>query len=126
MTTSNRSFNQVKNILSKLDRRIDDLREQRTSDRVIGQGVAPAPVPAVPAPQPQQPPLTGAAAISTPSSNPLDSLIGLPKSQPQPAQQTGVPAAARPGSQPQPAQPNPANQPRSPYGRATPIRPTGA
>jgi hypothetical protein len=37
MTTSHRAFNQVKQILGKLDQRIDNLRAQRMSDRIIGQ-----------------------------------------------------------------------------------------
>ncbi|HZW07874.1 MAG TPA: hypothetical protein VFF65_12190 [Phycisphaerales bacterium] len=78
MSTSQRTFNQVKSILGKLDQRIDSLRASRTSpvpaaliggDRLIGQAVTPPP----------------AAPAFTPPS----------------------PAA-----------------PRSPFGRATPIRPT--
>jgi len=81
MSTSQRTFNQVKSILGKLDQRIDSLRASRTSpvpaaliggDRLIGQAVTPAP-----------------AATPVFSSPP--------------------PAA-----------------PRSPFGRATPIRPTNA
>ncbi|MDP1660736.1 MAG: hypothetical protein Q8L55_02375 [Phycisphaerales bacterium] len=75
MSTSQRTFNQVKSILGKLDQRIDSLRAARSTpapaalvggDRLIGQAVAPSPIPA--------------AAFSPP--------------------------------------------PRSPFGRATPIRPT--
>jgi hypothetical protein len=80
MSTSQRTFNQVKSILGKLDQRIDSLRAARSTpvqaaliggDRLIGQAVASAPIPI--------------AAFTPP---------------------------------PQPA------PPRSPFGRATPIRPT--
>ena len=78
MSTSQRTFNQVKSILGKLDQRIDSLRASRTTpipaaliggDRLIGQAVTPAPTP---------------AAAFTPA---------------------------------------PPASPRSPFGRATPIRP---
>lgn len=64
MSTSQRTFNQVKSILGKLDQRIDSLRAARSNpipaaliggDRLIGQAVAntnpvPFPQPAQPAP----------------------------------------------------------------------------
>jgi hypothetical protein len=83
MSTSQRTFNQVKSILGKLDQRIDSLRAARSTpvqaaliggDRLIGQAVI------------------GAAAVPVASFTP-----------------------------PAPAQPAPS---RSPFGRATPIRPT--
>lgn len=64
MSTSQRTFNQVKSILGKLDQRIDSLRAARSTpvqpaliggDRLIGQAVTPAPIPAAfnqPAPAP--------------------------------------------------------------------------
>jgi hypothetical protein len=38
MSTSQRTFNQVKSILGKLDQRIDSLRSARTTDRVLAMG----------------------------------------------------------------------------------------
>ncbi len=55
MSTSQRTFNQVKSILGKLDQRIDSLRAARSTpapaaliggDRLIGQAVTPAAMPA--------------------------------------------------------------------------------
>ena len=54
MSTSQRTFNQVKSILGKLDQRIDSLRAARSTpvqaaliggDRLIGQAVAGSPIP---------------------------------------------------------------------------------
>lgn len=82
MSTSQRTFNQVKSILGKLDQRIDSLRAARSTpvqaaliggDRLIGQAVAGAAIPI-------------AAFAPTPPAHPIP--------------------------------------PRSPFGRATPIRPT--
>jgi hypothetical protein len=54
MATSEKSFNQVKAILSKLDRTIDEVRNRRTGSPVpampTGTQAAPAPVPATAAP----------------------------------------------------------------------------
>lgn len=66
MSTSQRTFNQVKSILGKLDQRIDSLRAARSTpapaalvggDRLIGQAVAPLPLPstAFNPPQPRSP-----------------------------------------------------------------------
>jgi hypothetical protein len=65
MSTSQRTFNQVKSILGKLDQRIDSLRAARSTpipaaliggDRLIGQAVAtPAPTPAFAPPAPAAP-----------------------------------------------------------------------
>lgn len=71
MSTSQRTFQQVKNILGKLDQRIDSLRAQRTTDRVVG-FVNPAPTPVastfVPAPTPptQQAPSRSPFGRATP------------------------------------------------------------
>ena len=66
MSTSQRTFNQVKSILGKLDQRIDSLRAARSTpvqtaliggERLIGQAVTGAPIPMaafVPPPQPPQ------------------------------------------------------------------------
>jgi len=81
MSTSQRTFNQVKSILGKLDQRIDSLRAARST-----------PVPAT---------LIGG-----------DRLIGqaVPAASPLPVPGFGGQATPAP--------------PRSPFGRATPIRPT--
>lgn len=79
MSTSQRTFNQVKSILGKLDQRIDSLRAARST-----------PIPAA---------LIGG-----------DRLIGQ-------AVSASIPTAAF-------AAPTPPTAPRSPFGRATPIRPT--
>lgn len=85
MSTSQRTFNQVKGILGKLDSRIDSLRAARLNDRLIGgaQTIG-AVVAATVQPDPKP-----AAALA------LNQTIG---------NGTG---------------------PKSVYGRATPIRPTG-
>jgi hypothetical protein len=49
MSTSEKAFNQVKNILHKLDRSIEQLRQQRSAP--------PAPVQAVPDPRPASEPV---------------------------------------------------------------------
>lgn len=102
MATSQKTFDQVKNILGKLDQRIDTLRTGRTQP-------APAPV--------------AAQADGKPG---LHSTIGH-GSQPGPSA-AQPPAATRP-QQPAPVAPAAATQPapqntpgRSGYGRATPIR----
>lgn len=88
MGTSQKSFDQVKSILGKLDRSIDQLRERRTGaglarvaapaaaapfqafskfasgigpDTLIGQGSVPATAPALPAVAPVQAPSPGAS-----------------------------------------------------------------
>jgi hypothetical protein len=97
MSTSQKTFNQVKGILGKLDQRIDSLRAARTNDRLIG--ASPAATPVLPA--------NGPATI------PMNTTIGT-GSLPKPAVLPVAPA---------PAAPLPARN--SLYGRATPIRPTG-
>lgn len=52
MTTSERSFNQVKSILHKLDRSIDEARERRTQQR---SGTPSTPVRETPTPAPAPP-----------------------------------------------------------------------
>ncbi len=78
MSTSQRTFNQVKSILGKLDQRIDSLRAARSTpvqaaliggDRLIGQAVtggAPIPIAAftpAPAPAPSRSPFGRATPI---------------------------------------------------------------
>ena len=119
MATSQKAFDQVKNILGRLDRNIDSLREQRT-----GSG-APSGVPGSmngsghSAPQSTNGVLNN--ATSRPAMGPIDphrfspdQLIGVPKN-----------AAPAPGSHAPPLtpfsqQPNAAG--RSPWGRAQPLR----
>ncbi|MDX2131482.1 MAG: hypothetical protein SFY69_05480 [Planctomycetota bacterium] len=53
MGPSEKTFNQVKSILGKLDRSIDQLRAQRTSPAPPAQAIAPEPArPVAPAPNP--------------------------------------------------------------------------
>lgn len=97
MSTSQKTFNQVKGILGKLDQRIDSLRAARTNDRLIGA----SPVVAASLPQ------NGPATI------PMNTTIG-----------TG--SLAKPAVAPvAPVQAAPLPARNSLYGRATPIRPTG-
>jgi hypothetical protein len=92
MTTSDRTFNQVKAILGKLDRAVDEARHKRTTP----------PVPQ--APQISQPAMSqsiGAGPTSAPAS------IIAPAAAPQPAQparasQYGRAQPLRPSSQAQP------------------------
>ena len=70
MSTSQRTFDQVKSILGKLDQRIDALRERRTSD-VIPMPAAPVATPAPmqapkPAPTPAPAPSRSAYGRATP------------------------------------------------------------
>lgn len=115
MATSSKAFNQVKSILSKLDQRIDSLRQQRTGhdtpesvlNQTVGRGGAP-----LPATQPGQ-------ALQSPE---------RPAPQPSAAPQPASPNAFGPatvvgaGAQTKPAPLN-GTHGRSAYGRATPIRP---
>lgn len=57
MSRSERAFNQVKSILGKLDRSIDEARARRTSPPAVP-AAAPAPAP-IPAPKPQAPATPG-------------------------------------------------------------------
>ncbi|MCW5765099.1 MAG: hypothetical protein KIT68_03880 [Phycisphaeraceae bacterium] len=102
MATSQKTFDQVKNILGKLDQRIDTLRTGRTQP-------APAPV-----------------ATQADGKPGLHSTIGH-GSQPAPGavQQPVAPRAPQPtpAATPGATPPSPHNTPgRSGYGRATPIR----
>lgn len=117
MATSQKAFDQVKNILGRLDRNIDTLREQRT-----GTG-APAAPPANGTTNGvgHYAPTNGSNGLPRPGMNPADphrfatdQLIGVPKAGgPTPMQQ---PAPLTPFSQ----QANPGG--RSPWGRAQPLR----
>lgn len=93
MSTSQRTFDQVKNILGKLDRNIDAARAKRTQVR--------PPMPATPAPVP-------AATGSTPMSP--NTLIGAPASTPAPTPTLSGQGHTGPTQ-------------RSIYGRAQPLRP---
>jgi hypothetical protein len=103
MSTSQRTFNQVKSILGKLDQRIDNLRAARTTERIL--------------------PGLATAAGASPASGPnLSTTIGHGHSA-APVQAKPVPAPIAPSAPAAPAAPSVA--PKSIYGRATPIRPTG-
>jgi hypothetical protein len=106
MGTSEKTFQQVKAILGKLDRSIDSLRAQRTGDTVAPAREAPgrdaSGSQAQPA-APFQPALIGAG--------PMSQTVGQPAVASQPAF-ANAPASI--------------NRPASPFGRATPIRPTGS
>lgn len=91
MSTSQRTFNQVKGILGKLDQRIDSLRSARLNDRIIG----------------------GTQTIGVGMGVSIGGGI-----QAQPA--VGIRPASVAMEQ------TIGNGPKSIYGRATPIRPTGA
>lgn len=107
MATSDKTFNQVRAILGKLDQRIDSLRERRVSP----------PPPAAPHPSLQQ--TVGQAEAPKPAPQPgvipngPGPVIGAP----------AAPAAAAPAS---PANPIGTTVPTtgrsSSYGRATPLR----
>lgn len=113
MGTSEKTFQQVKAILGKLDRSIDSLRAQRTGDAPGRDASA----------QPAQP------SAGFASASPLNQTVGQPAG---PSSGTGSPSAMPAASQPtligaSNAQTSPAfNRPASPFGRATPIRPTGS
>ncbi|MDX2016804.1 MAG: hypothetical protein SFY95_04080 [Planctomycetota bacterium] len=111
MGTSEKTFQQVKAILGKLDRSIDSLRAQRTGD-------APGRDASTATAQP-----TGAFA-----GNPLNQTVGspAPAANAQSASAQSVGGSSAPTLIGAPA-PSPAfNRPASPFGRATPIRPTGS
>ncbi|MGQ0629343.1 MAG: hypothetical protein ACT4PL_14745 [Phycisphaerales bacterium] len=94
MATSQRTIEQVKSILGKLDRNIDALRERRLGD------------PAVPTPVLRPVPPAATPGFG-PATNYNDMLIGR--------------AAAQAAPLPTPAA-MPAPAPKSPYGRAQPLR----
>ena len=118
MATSSKAFNQVKSILSKLDQRIDSLRQQRTGhdtpesvlNQTIGRGGAPQPT--------TQP---GPALQSAERSASQPSLTPQPPSPPSP-NAFGPATVVGAGAQTKPAPLN-GTHGRSAYGRATPIRP---
>jgi len=95
MSTSDKTFSQVKAILSKLDQRIDSLRERRTA-----------------------PPPPNSAALAGGSIG--DQLIGSAETPNGPGALNPVRANTAPPLNP--LNPLTANQPRSPYGRAMPLR----
>ncbi|MBA4028209.1 MAG: hypothetical protein C0475_03580 [Planctomyces sp.] len=116
MATSSKAFNQVKSILSKLDQRIDSLRQQRTGhdtpesvlNQTIGRGGVPQP-------------LAPAALSSSPGTHPVAS--HQPPERPAPAAPAlGPGTVVGAGSAGKSAGVNGAHG-RSAYGRATPIRP---
>ena len=76
MSTSERAFNQVKAILNKLDRSIDEAREKRTRVGGVGNG------PLSSAPSPAPAPIRPAAAAPQPAPAPAPSVFG--RAQPMP------------------------------------------
>lgn len=88
MSTSDRAFNQVKAILGKLDRSIDQARERRTQPEPLPAGPSIAALPQ-PAPIPVAPP--AAAPVSAPGRPPS------PYGRAQPLPPRGVPGG---GAQP--------------------------
>jgi hypothetical protein len=111
MATSQKTFDQVKSILGKLDRNIDAVRERRLGD-------PPSPVGLTAGPGRGMDQLVGGAGA-----RPLGG--GLPANYPNMNTLIGAPAAAPvPAAGPQPGQ-TAAGAPaasKSPYGRAQPIR----
>lgn len=113
MATSQRTIEQVRSILGKLDRRIDVLREQRNDN------AAPAAHAQVSTTN-QHGPLIGAAQpqaqVNHHQTTAADNhrLIGAGSQQAlRPTGTTGAPATTPPAPS------------RSPYGKATPLRPAG-
>ncbi|MCU0689655.1 MAG: hypothetical protein MUE97_07950 [Phycisphaerales bacterium] len=109
MSTSQRTFNQVKGILSKLDQRIDTLRSARLNDRLVGGS-------------PVTPATAGAGTVTGSTfvgSIPMNTTIGTGS-----VGKAATPAASTAATN---ASANtPANNAaKSVYGRATPIRPSG-
>ncbi len=100
MGTSQKTFDQVKSILGKLDRTIDDVRQRRLGDPVRpAVGVAPATVSG---------PVLSAGLNTTIPAGPVSSAI--------------APAAGL-AKLPSPLAPPPPGPSKSGYGRAQPIRP---
>jgi hypothetical protein len=100
MGTSQRTFEQVKSILGKLDQRIDNLRQRRAEPAMVPNGAIIGAA-AMPATTSYFAPITNAFTAAT------------------------LPATAPVQAQPAPATPeqSPTTTPsRSPYGKATPIR----
>lgn len=119
MGTSQRAFDQVKSILGKLDRDIDAARARRLHDHTPhAPGAASAAGPASahsPSPNPgaTQAPAPSTQAPSSPSPSPAPTLTPTLNPTPAMPHHTG---AGKPGVAPA------ANPPRSPFGRATPMR----
>ncbi|MFN0010645.1 MAG: hypothetical protein ACKVS8_03270 [Phycisphaerales bacterium] len=119
MATSQKAFDQVKNILGRLDRNIDSLREQRTggSPNTTGSGAASNGATGHGPGNGQHGPVTNGVASPALVSGPrfaADQLIGLPKV---------TPPSGPNGTQPlTPFSPQPNQAPRSPWGRAQPLR----
>lgn len=104
MSTSDRSFEQVKNILGKLDRNIDAARARRLHTN--------SPVPAGVPRTPAVVGVNGQQTAGAPQSG-SSALIGASA---QPSHAPAVPAQT-----PRPAMPS-----KSGFGRARPLRPSGA
>jgi hypothetical protein len=86
MGPSEKSFNQVKNILGKLDRSIDEARNRRTH------------VPVAPAPAPKPVLSPARQAMPTPPPAPIPVRQGPGRAQPLPAQNGNVQTAHRLGA----------------------------
>jgi hypothetical protein len=120
MSTSQRTFNQVKGILSKLDQRIDTLRSARLNDRLVG-GAAATPLTAG---------ATGATGSSFVGSIPMNTTIGTGSvgKVTTPTNPIAATSTTTPGSMTNTVAANAAaaaSASKSVYGRATPIRPSG-
>lgn len=126
-THAQRSFDQVKSILGKLDRNIDAARSRRLHDHTPG-NLAPAPLRnGQPASAGANAPALNNAASESAVPSGLNAIIGAPKNQ-NTMIGTGSANSNVPAS-PKPAQaaggmdtPTNTNLPRSPFGRATPMR----
>lgn len=106
MGPSDKAFSQVKNILGKLDRNIDQVRSKRLHPEPVA-----APAPAVYGPDT----LIGVRETLGP-----ETLIGAPKPQPaKPAATPGPAHSAQPGYTPSPS--GVPTSPRSAFGRAKPL-----
>lgn len=111
MGTSQRTFEQVKSILGKLDQRIDNLRQRRAEPAMVPAG-----------------PMIGAAAMPATTSYfaPITSAFTaatLPPSAPAVQPVAPVPAPSTTQSPAQtPSTPSTPAPSRSPFGKATPIR----
>ncbi len=119
MATSQKAFDQVKNILGRLDRNIDSLREQRTGGAPSPAGSAATTNGAASHPHGhgQHTPAPTGAALPALLAGPqfaADQLIGLPKRPP-----PSGPASTQPLT---PFSPQPNQAARSPWGRAQPLR----
>ena len=113
MSTSQRTFDQVKNILGKLDQRIDALRERRTTD----------PAPALPHPHNG----TNGHTHPHPHAHPAPTGTAMNGAGMHTTIGSGAaavtPLAPIPAARPTSTLPLPAAPSGSRFGRATPIRP---